>query len=35
VHGADGLGGITETMREKWGDDPERYREIGLDYPKG
>ncbi len=22
-------------VREKWGDDPERYREIGLDYPKG
>jgi GTPase len=22
-------------VREKWGEDPERYREIGLDYPKG
>ena len=22
-------------VREKWGDDPERYREMGLDYPKG
>ncbi|WP_245296860.1 MULTISPECIES: GTPase Era [Rhodomicrobium] len=22
-------------VRENWGDDPERYREIGLDYPKG
>ncbi len=21
-------------VREKWGDDPERYREMGLDYPK-
>ena len=22
-------------VREKWGDDPERYREMGLEYPKG
>ena len=22
-------------VREKWGDDPERYSMIGLDYPKG
>jgi GTP-binding protein Era len=22
-------------VRERWGDDPERYREMGLDYPKG
>ena len=22
-------------VRENWGDDPERYRELGLDYPKG
>ncbi|MEZ0280686.1 GTPase Era [Methyloceanibacter sp.] len=22
-------------VRERWADDPERYREIGLDYPKG
>ena len=22
-------------VREKWGDDPERYREMGLDYPHG
>ncbi|MGI9384325.1 MAG: GTPase Era [Methyloligellaceae bacterium] len=22
-------------VREKWGDDPERYREIGLEFPKG
>ena len=22
-------------VREKWGDDPERYREMGLDYPDG
>ena len=22
-------------VREKWGNDPERYRMIGLDYPKG
>ncbi|WP_244606494.1 GTPase Era [Arsenicitalea aurantiaca] len=22
-------------VREKWGDDPERYREMGLDYPSG
>ena len=21
-------------VREHWGDDPERYREMGLDYPK-
>jgi GTP-binding protein Era len=21
-------------VREKWGDDPERYREMGLDYPR-
>jgi GTPase len=21
-------------VRERWGEDPERYREIGLDYPK-
>ena len=21
-------------VRERWGDDPERYREMGLDYPK-
>jgi GTP-binding protein Era len=21
-------------VREKWGDDPERYREMGLDFPK-
>jgi GTP-binding protein Era len=21
-------------VRDKWGDDPERYREMGLDYPK-
>ena len=20
-------------VREKWGDDPERYREMGLEYP--
>jgi GTP-binding protein Era len=20
-------------VRERWGDDPERYREMGLDYP--
>jgi len=22
-------------VRERWGEDPERYREMGLDYPKG
>ncbi|ODR94241.1 GTPase Era [Methyloceanibacter superfactus] len=22
-------------VREHWGDDPERFREMGLDYPKG
>ena len=22
-------------VRDKWGEDPERYREMGLDYPKG
>jgi GTP-binding protein Era len=22
-------------VRDGWGDDPERYREMGLDYPKG
>lgn len=22
-------------VRENWGDDPERFREMGLDYPKG
>lgn len=22
-------------VREKWGDDPERYREMGLEFPKG
>jgi GTPase len=22
-------------VRERWGDDPERFREMGLDYPKG
>jgi GTP-binding protein Era len=22
-------------VRERWGDDPERYREMGLEYPKG
>jgi GTP-binding protein Era len=22
-------------VREKWAEDPERYRELGLDYPKG
>ena len=22
-------------VRGRWGDDPERYREMGLDYPKG
>ena len=21
-------------VREKWGDDPERYREMGLDFPR-
>ena len=21
-------------VREKWGDDPERYRELGLEFPK-
>jgi GTP-binding protein Era len=21
-------------VREGWGNDPERYREMGLDYPK-
>jgi len=21
-------------VRERWGDDPERYREIGLEFPK-
>jgi GTP-binding protein Era len=21
-------------VRERWGEDPERYREMGLDYPK-
>ena len=21
-------------VREHWADDPERYREMGLDYPK-
>ena len=21
-------------VREHWGEDPERYREMGLDYPK-
>ncbi len=38
------IAGITETpvhlflfvkVREGWGDDPERYREMGLEYPKG
>ncbi len=23
------------TVREHWGEDPERFREMGLDYPKG
>ena len=22
-------------VRERWADDPERYREMGLEYPKG
>ena len=22
-------------VRERWGEDPERFREMGLDYPKG
>ena len=22
-------------VRAKWGDDPERYREMGLEYPSG
>jgi GTP-binding protein Era len=22
-------------VRERWADDPERYSEMGLDYPKG
>ena len=22
-------------VRERWGDDPERYRQMGLDYPEG
>ena len=22
-------------VRDRWGDDPERFREMGLDYPKG
>jgi GTPase len=22
-------------VRERWSEDPERYREMGLDYPKG
>lgn len=22
-------------VRDRWGDDPERYREMGLEYPKG
>ena len=22
-------------VRERWGDDPERYREMGLDFPTG
>ena len=21
-------------VRERWGEDPERYREMGLDFPK-
>ena len=21
-------------VRERWGEDPERFREMGLDYPK-
>jgi GTPase len=21
-------------VRENWGDDPERYREMGLDFPR-
>jgi GTP-binding protein Era len=21
-------------VRERWAEDPERYREMGLDYPK-
>jgi GTP-binding protein Era len=21
-------------VRENWGDDPERYRDLGLDFPK-
>jgi GTP-binding protein Era len=21
-------------VRENWGDDPDRYREMGLDFPK-
>ena len=21
-------------VRDRWGEDPERYREIGLEYPK-
>ena len=21
-------------VRKKWGDDPERYREMGLEFPK-
>jgi GTP-binding protein Era len=22
-------------VRENWGDDPERYREMGLEFPRG
>jgi GTP-binding protein Era len=22
-------------VREGWGDDPERYRQMGLEFPKG
>jgi GTP-binding protein Era len=38
------LGSLIETpvhlflfvkVRENWGDDPERYREMGLEFPKG
>ena len=26
---------LEKKAREKWGDDPERYREMGLEYPHG
>ena len=47
VHGAEArkeISGIVEApvhlflfvkVRENWADDPERYREMGIEFPKG